>query len=161
MVMFTKKCTEVTAFNKRYKEVNIKQVVQRCSNGPLQRSAKRWMCSTRGATRRRPCVHQGEGGGERDCEGWSDISSPWSLQCWTLLCLWLCWQRHIFPLDSRTWFWTWTWDRGIVEGLARIYFYWTCKSVNTLKFWLWLYLNLWNLKLNWPITWTTGGWCGL
>ena len=43
---------------KKCKEVQRSDCVQQ----KVLRVAKRWLCSTRGATRRRPCVHQGEGG---------------------------------------------------------------------------------------------------
>ena len=95
-----------------------------CAKSQQPTSAKKWLCSKKSVKSCKAVVvfnkrcNQAETlcpprwRGERDCKGWSDISSPWSLQCWTLLCLWLCWQRYIFPLDSRTW--TWTSDRGIV-----------------------------------------------
>ena len=104
---------EIENFSKQRNAKKCKEVQRSdCVQQKVLRVAKRWLCSTRGATRRRPCVHQGEGGRGIVRAGQIYLPLPWSLQCQTLLCLWLCWQRYIFPLDSRTWIWTW--DRGHV-----------------------------------------------
>ena len=92
----------------------------------VQRSAKKWLCSKKSVKSCKAvvvfnkrcnqaetlCPPRRRGGRGIVRAGQIYLPLPWSLQCWTLLCLWLCWQRYIFPLDSRTW--TWTSDRGIV-----------------------------------------------